>query len=278
MRALLFTLLAATCGPLPAFAETLHSASGSSAATSESSENEQSPSAEQISQELKCAIIFSEDIPKDVLRIAEDFAGKFAEIWAELNKRGFPFPSATERMHFYSQILYESRNFFWQRERDPKKSKIKDAETWRGRGPIQLSHCANYAAFAYFMKNYHDGKNGRELFRYPSDLYTLEPVNSNPKKKKRVLNCPPPSVKDSIVMAAPDDALGNSPLASRFVPALSAIWWWEDRKLRSKEFREAVTDENENAVSTVTSFVKGSTVTASQRLDKFKVARKCVKK
>lgn len=273
MRAILFSFLASIGGVAPAYAETLHSNGGSSS-VADSSPNSHLPSADQITQELKCSLQGLKVRSEEAHKRAEELAKEFAKIWSTLEGLGVRPPSPIDRAHFYSQILYESGHFLNQIELDPSKSKIKDAETWRGRGPIQLSHCANYASFAYFYQKYRKGEvRGRRLFDHPTDLWVAVPG-----KRRPALNCPPESVQDSIIITAPDFALGNHPLANRFLSALSAVWWWEEKKLRSKEFREGVQIDSENAVELVTFYVKGSTDTSKQRKEKYNAVRRCIKK
>jgi len=271
MRTILACFLTVTLAPVTMRAETLHQGAGIAA---DRLEGPKALDAKQIANEIKCGLRGLREKSEEAYKRAEEFAEKFAEIWSTLAELGVSPPAPVDRAHFYSQMLYESQNFLAQIEIDPTKSKIKDAPTWRGRGPIQLSHCANYAALAYFYKNYREGKRrGVRLFDHPPDLWVTVPG-----KKRPELNCPPRSVANSIIVTAPDLALGNHPLANRFLPALSAIWWWEERKLRSKEFREAVQIDSENAVQLVTFYVKGSTATANRRLMKYNAVRKCVAK
>lgn len=264
MRIFVFSVIAALGGGITlSLAETLsRGSSQSNTAHHGVVSSSLQPSSEQIIDELKCGVIFTLDSPEKSMDRVEGLGRELAGIWETLAERGFPYPSENDRAHFYAQILYESKNLQWLSELDPSKSKIKNAQKWRGRGPIQLSHCKNYAAFAWFMKNLDANKRGNELFRETPGLHSE--------------TCPPKSVQDSIIMVEPEISLGNSPLGGYRMSAYSAVWWWQERKLRSSSFRNAIESGDEKSVSVVTKLVKGSTETQEKRSEKFLTVKRCI--
>ena len=228
------------------------------------------PEQGRIAEELTCAVINTVDSPPEAIARAKEYGKQFEAAWRRLSELGYPFPSEAERAHFYSQILYESKNLQWLVERDARHSHIIHGEKWRGRGPIQLTQCYNYAAFAQFTRRLEKGVKGRKLLEQESEVADLS-------SGRRYSRCPPDDVKDHAIMAEPDIVFGNSPLDGHYLSALSAVWWWEDRKSFDRKFKANLQKSDDKTVEVVTKSVKGSFETSDRRMRKFNAVQQCIR-
>lgn len=240
----------------------------------EAIDQKKSTSVAVIIHELTCAV--RESSPKSSKQdypLLETFAREFHRIWSRLDLRGIKFPTRKDRAHFYSQILYESNNLNWLREKKPALSKIIGGQKWLGRGPVQLTGCPNYAALAQFELNLRN----RDLLG--PRLFTTGMSSFSPE------NCPPAHLSKRAIMAIPEHTMENHPMGGYGLSALSAIYWWEDRKFRSRTtasrgalapMKLAVEMDSEQSVKDVTRYVKNSTDTSERRYKNFKALQKCM--
>ena len=158
----------------------------------------------------------------------------FEQAWKKLAEKGLKMPSKKDREHFYAQMFHESGKFQAMSEKGNGSASVKGGSKYKGRGPLQLTHCYNYAGFARFMKAMHASKEVNELF--------------NNKDKPQGGQCPPADLAEDMIMSDPEGAIGDK-AKNKMDQALSAIWWWEDNKKRRPDFRKAVESEDVEKVS-----------------------------
>ena len=158
----------------------------------------------------------------------------FEQAWKKLADKGLKMPTKKDREHFYAQMFHESGKFQAMSEKGNGSASVKGGSKYKGRGPLQLTHCYNYAGFARFMKAMHASKDVNELF--------------NNKDKPQGGQCPPSDLAEDMIMSDPEGAIGDKS-KNQMDQALSAIWWWEDNKKRRPDFRKAVESEDVEKVS-----------------------------
>ncbi len=164
----------------------------------------------------------------------KELAEGFADTWAKMAAIGLRTPSDNERHHFYSQLLHESMRFKYMTELGDGSKFVQGRPKYKGRGPIQVTHCYNYAGCARFVERLKTGEPARRLF---------EVVQSERKK------CPPPrdDVKDHPIITDPEKLLGDAAPDKRLA-ATCTLYWWENAKFHMHEFRKSLTSGSEGIV------------------------------
>lgn len=209
----------------------------------------------QIEKEVACAFQGG-----DAQRV-QDFGIAFGKWWNELAARGLKPPSAVDRRHFYAQLKHESGNLKHMSEIGDGSPSVEGGSLYKGRGPLQVTHRANYNKLRIALNKFSAGAKAEQLFSLSEGGGEFESdAGGDPHN----------------IMSDPESAMGNGAKDNFVIAAFSAIHWWENNKIRRQTFREALEKDSDGDVETVSKTVNGGTNGLSERKKFFQEVGSCV--
>ncbi len=191
---------------------------------------------EMVAKELKCSAEKHVGVVRDG-KVIRDLAEAFVDGWAYLNQIGRPVPSPEERRHLYAQMVHESIGFKAMTEagKSTRFSRYRGGAKFRGRGPIQLTHCYNYVGCARFLSRMEKGVD---------DYESLVPNNDSTECSSAR------DVAKHPLMTNPESVIGKT-AQTKYHAGMCSLWWWENMKAVDSDFEKALKKRGNTAVTFV---------------------------